>query len=538
MKIKKVRVGLLAGAITAVILSGANLTINRNNISEVKTVTTTTSKDGLDYLIEGASKNSLILSEEALEHINSIYQEQLDNPFIEILDINEQNATTAYVNREDVSEHKNSAYYDSETNTIKWNELADRVYQNSQKRAGVQENQIDYEPLEEKQIKIYLKEYEKLLNNILESYPDYDVEELACKLEDLAIMKANTDSIQGSYITLATTSQDQITFYPESLKEDALSQQSTNIHEGFHLLTGPCNDYDSIPLTKGQTKGAVSVETPFLVFPATMDDYCFERYYFPFISEIYAELYSKEYLNLGQNAYLNYDEVLDLLQLSLCLNQNYQIDSFLQDVVYQDSTSFISHFTVYGEDKTDSFLDNLKMLKSFDLVLTGPSTQFIEDVRKEGYTKEQAYATLTDGALLQTKKIFYSNLIALNEQNTLTLQDNIMLMKLYDDVESSAYIAIQNEVFYKDDYAYFSKEDSLLSQDNKIEEEFISYLEQRYGYTPNQIYAEKEHAEYDTDYQFPSCLSSETTTYLHSMMIEQKNGKASIYPYTKQLVKE
>lgn len=362
----------------------------------------------------------LELSKEAEEAINEISRQVNYTPYLEALNINKATFLSSYANTEDTTSHTYTALYDSSTDSIDWEKAIDYIYVNSMIKADEEEN--TYAPAKS-EITEYVSFLQEAYNQIKSDFTKYDTKKLACKLEYFAILKSATPENSN----IAVTNNTEIILNPiyDILREK--SREDTIKHEELHLAVCDCID----------NKRGVLFGTSILSMPAPRvkeDLFMSERYHWRFIEEGYTALYTKEMTNGLQESYITYDEAIDLLQAILALNENYQVDDILKQMIYQEPVEFIKNFPVYGQDKEKFMLDNLKALKGLD-ILVGANEQWINyldsNYPKLDYTNE-AQLEMSQAIHKQFAKIYFNNLIVLNEQHPeMTVEDNTAFLDLF-----------------------------------------------------------------------------------------------------------
>lgn len=504
------------------------------------------SLDEIYYTLD--DKKELKLSKEALCAIENICNNEIsevyeyyNEEYVNLLDINELNATDTYANFEDIEiiNHQYETYYDEEKDSIDWDSLAHKIYLNglnSPQNDALKETYT----LSLKEIKQKLKRMEYFLKVIKQDYPNYDVGELACNLENASFLKGKVKDKDEKIV--ARTSHYSITYYINKNLENKLKgkQEAIDYHEWFHFFINSCQDIIEIKNIVGLFDGVYIHSTfyPKYYDNNKLDELAVLRYRYDFLQEIYAELYSNDVANSEQFSYLNYDEILNMLQIALGVDENYQIDSILRDLIYKDPITFIKHFPVYGRDKTNYFLNNLRMLKSFDILLLGQDRQswYYEYVEKNDLNDEEAIINLKLMSFSQLSKIFFHNLIILNEiyEEELSLQDNYYLMRLFEEMIYRSSSAIDNIYKYKigsvDDSSY------------KLEkEDFIIYLSKKYNLQKQNIineYKESNCIEFiKIDYELPEFFEDKKDYYNELMKFLPFSSTSTPYNLTLRKVK-
>ena len=249
-----------------------------------------------------------------------------------------------------------------------------------------------------------------------------------------------------------------------------------------------------------------------------------------------------------QQCYYTYDEGLDFLQGTLALNEDYQVDEILQQMIYQDPVSFIQNFPVYGKEEEQFFLDNLKALKGLDILIK-PNQEWIDHLNTNypelSYTKE-AQTEIKNKVYNHFAKIYFNNLIVLNEHHKeMSLEDNVAFINLFskltaniitDDtfldktIEENSTTLIENS-FNNKMLSKSSNNDFYYYKDI-----FLNYLAERYYKTTEELKNEIQNIEISiTDYQFPAFLGEEKQQF-YQFLYEDNRDVYDSYPRT--LVKE
>ena len=488
----------------------------------------------------------LELSKEAEEAMNEISRQVNYTPYLEALNINKATFLSSYANTEDTTSHTYTALYDSSTDSIDWKKAIDYIYVNSMIKADEEDN--TYAPAKSEVIE-YVSSLQEAYNQIKSDFTKYDTKKLACKLEYFAILKSST---QETSTTTATTNNSEIILNPiynilsEKLREDTIK------HEGLHLAVCDCID----------SKRGVLFGTSILSMPAPRvkeDLFITERYHWRFIEEGYTALYTKEMTKGFQESYITYDEAIDLLQAILALNENYQVDDILKQIIYQKPVEFIKNFPVYGQDKEKFMLDNLKALKGLD-ILVGANEQWINyldsNYPKLDYTNE-AQLEMSQAIHKQFAKIYFNNLIVLNEQHPeMTVEDNTVFLDLFfklmnnividsslveENTTLREMIEAQNievrplsqiQVNYNQELVPAFPETTFLDYRNI----YIEYLAKRYQKPVEELKQEMLSGEpMKNDYQFPEFLGPEKKEFYQFLYDDNRKTEDS-YPRT--LVKQ
>lgn len=487
----------------------------------------------------------LELSKEAEEAMNEISRQVNYTPYLEALNINKATFLSSYANTEDTTSHTYTALYDSSTDSIDWEKAIDYIYVNSMIKADEEEN--TYAPAKS-EITEYVSFLQEAYNQIKSDFTKYDTKKLACKLEYFAILKSATQENSN----IAVTNNTEIILNPiyDILREK--SREDTIIHEKLHLAVCDCID----------SKREVLFGTSILSTPAPRvkeDLFTTERYHWRFIEEGYTALYTKEMTKGLQESYNTYDEAIDLLQAILALNENYQVDDILKQMIYQEPVEFIKNFPVYGQDEEKFMLDNLKALKGLD-ILVGANEQWINyldsNYPKLDYTNE-AQLEMSQAIHKQFAKIYFNNLIVLNEQHPeMTVEDNTVFLDLFfklmnnividsslveENTTLRKMIEAQNievrplsqiQVNYNQELVPAFPETTFLDYRNI----YIEYLAKRYQKPVEELKQEMLSGEpMKNDYQFPEFLGPEKKEFYQFLYDDNRKTEDS-YPRT--LVKQ
>lgn len=450
------------------------------------------------------------ISEEAKNAIDKISNASLNMPLLDDLAITKVSVASTFTEPETVKKHENNSLYDKENDDIRWNEVGEVVYQNGL-TTSLEDN---LEALSEEEVIEQVNYIHDTYNEIKKDFKDYDTKTLACNLENYAFLKSSTKN--GNVV--AATSSDKITFYPKYYFYDDEMQEKVSKHEAFHLLTNTCYDTD-IKYT-----GGINVLN--LTFGYKNKN--ISGYSYSFIEEIYAELYSSLITFTSQSTYHNYDEALDLLQASLALGENYQVDDLLKKIVYKDPVGFIEELPTFGPNKGKFFLDTLKVIKGLDLVVN-PDLECLKQIQTEndGISYKKILKEIKDYCIKGLGKIYYNNLILLNEKYNLSLSDNAALTKLYFKLASN----IREGVVLGEDNIN-DNSTNITSNDpgiNDYYDTFIEYLSKKNNIDKDTIY-NIINSSYinDISYQMPDVLGEEKQEF-YQWLWEDKNEEIDIY---------
>lgn len=463
------------------------------------------------------------VSESAASVIDKISSINVDNSSMEALEITKEQLINAYKSYSDENhQHQYQSLYDEKTDSIKWDEAVKKIYENSQQVAlKTEESIFSLETFSEEETQALVEEIRTTYEQIKKDFPEYDTRELACKLEYYSLLKSRVD--RGTVI--ATTSADKIVYYPSYNKLRIIEQEDTTYHESFHLQGNNCVD--------NQENDYLSSVMP------------------TFIEENYASLYAEELTGFYQMSYTDYNEALNLIQLSLALSDSYQIDELLKETIYNDPISFLKEFPVYGNDKEQFFFDTIEALRGLNILVNSQqaSAYYYEDSTYTAETLSQVKTSTYE----QISKIFYNNLIVLNEQHPeMTLEDNIAFVKLFLRTKinipiDAEHVALKQSNDQETTSSYNGQEDSetiiqkkeevLIESKQKIASNyFIEYIASRYNI--NSEDAKKQLfsvSEVSDDYTFPDFLGTEKKEFYQYIADKNKN---QVFPESRQLVKQ
>lgn len=511
-KIKKImyRLGFVGASTTLVAL---NLYVDKE-LKKMLNLKMKMQQDNNFSLSNIYSNDDFSLSEDAIKTIEELCNytnPNYDSRYLDIMDINKDTALAAYGNllNDEVEKHLNTEYYDSANDDIKWDELAEKIYQNSIANEDKNLTSLSLEQIEEK-----LENMEVVVNDLRASFPEYKTEELACVLSNYEMFTSSTsaDEIGASASATSTT----IVYYQDS--PSTLENIKIDYHEDFHVCCRSCDDVCQIGTNVSGRDGIGIYTSPNSLILEGDDNLCFERYTYQFLEEIYASFYSRELSGKVQNTYLLYDEVLFSLQIALGLRDDYKIDSIFKDLAYHDPVSFIKHFPVYGEYKDQYFVNNCQMLKSFDILLSYNKT-YEEELQKNDLLDtylEDGTESLQIMAMDHLSKTFFNNLIVMNENHfdEMSLEDNYAFISLFKYSLDKACVAIAQ--LEADEGYPLLLNDSKLSFNQDINT-FMNYLGKKHGVDSTELIIEYSNTNFPLNYQFPSFIGEEKMGYYNEL---------------------
>lgn len=537
--LKGFAIGYVTGSLSIVgVASFNNVIIERELLNEEKEKEKA-KKEALNQEFESLlSTNDLEISEEAKDAINKICLAPLNMTYLDDLEITKENTALAYQEISVITNHKNTNLYEEESDSINWSEAVDVIYQN-----GISLEELDdgVVPMTIEEVEEQVKWIEESYNEIKSDFKNYDTKELACLLQNYSFL--NSDISNGS--TVASTTTEQIVFYPYYYLDSSFYREAITKHEAFHLLVNHCEDANTKDICGGIDVLNLNYDDDNYVVLAS--------YIYNFIEEIYAELYSSENTTGVQRSYHGYDEALNLLQATLALGDNYQVDELLEKIIYKDPSSFVKNLPTFGYSKEKFLLDTLKSIKALDIIIGSDQTYLTQLKNKyPDISYDQLIRELKDCFISGLGKVYYNNLILLNEKYDLTLEDNTALTMLYWKLINNivpAEISIPDEDLSPDniiispnqDLSYLLRKYHNLSSTysdsdiNDYHDIFVDYLSKKYNMGRNTVYDKtKDTSILDTNYQMPEVLGKEKQEF-YQWLWEDDSSKIDLY--NRKLVK-
>ena len=478
------------------------------------------------------------ISQEAKDAISTIYSYSTDNPYLEALEITPELASMAYTSDwvED-DNHTNTQYYDAFNDTILWDDLAEQIYDNTV--LNEKKNPSLLLPSKSYILRI-IDHFKQFYQQVKKDFPDYDTKRLACILENFFLQFENELHSTATAITTTDFEKTWISYYSDYYS--SFKKQKILIAMNFFMLlqeSAYCDDTYSAEAFK---YGSVDISTP-MYYNGEYDPLHSSRFNYDFLEEIYATLYSCEFTGSVQNSYIYYDEVLDLLQATLGLSDDYEIDCILGDLLICDGKQFIQRFPIYNEDAVEGFIENLEMLKGIDILLG-------EDKAYQDYLNENedlpSYDfplgySVSDTVEKRLVKLYFSNLIMLNEQHPegMTLEDNLVFLHILDkELKNSGYSlyvafygstieSFGREAFdeFVDNYDFDSHLQSSSGTILDYQNEMLNYLSQRYQVDLNSLEYRLLELNYTLpeNYTFPEFMGEEKKQFYNYLLTNDRN---------------
>lgn len=443
------------------------------------------------------------VSKTATNIINEISSVNVDNEGMNALQITKsQLADTYKLYDDEEKKHKYQSLYDEKTDSIKWDEAVDKIYENSQKEvANDPNNELELEAFSKEEIEKLVEEMKTAYEHIKQDFKDYDTKELACKLEYYTLNKSNIDNGDS----IAITTPDEIIYFPVYDELRQITQTDTTYHESFHLCQNNCID--------NQNNDYLSSFIP------------------TFIEENYAALYAQDITQFYQTSYINYNDALNLVQLALSLSDSYQIDELLKYTICNDPVNFLKEFPVYGEDKEKFLLDTIEALRGLNILVNSKQTENFYN-EENPYTKK-TIQEVEKGTYDQISKIFYNNLIVLNEQHPeMTLEDNCFFITLYENIKNSIPIDTQYILSIDNDYDTSYDIDGRLSE---VDTYFTKYIADKYSISEEEATYDLFYSTPTENYTLPDFIPQEKKEFYHYIGTENEN---QVFKEARPLIKQ
>lgn len=447
MKIKKKRKGkhkiysLLLASLTFTQLAscGEENIVEENGITYIDDYTNEHDFDTLDEIIVTYSEEGIELSSEATKQVEEIFAIENENLFTSTFCITKhtvERQLMEYANQEEFDWHFNDQLYNPLSKTISWNKAINIVYQNSLKNVSILSD--DYSVLSKDDISYVMELLKEYILQMQIDYPELNIEEIACKLEGLSLFYA-----PDSFPTLASTARDFIVYFDGEQDVKTFDPKNTvSVHEFFHFVCFDCEcenrigRYTADGIDLGTPDYSVNLETHEI-----FDYQLYELYglRYTFIEEAAAERVMYHYNDELPTTYFNYQRITDNIEFALSLDENYKMDSYVQDCIYQRPIHFIREFPVGNINTQENFTDNVRMLIIYDALLrySGANGKVISDVFSLCETDEEMYKTIAEMVSYsqsQLTKLFFTNLITLNEKHSdeYNLTYYLYLVNLFD----------------------------------------------------------------------------------------------------------
>jgi len=367
----------------------------------------------LNYEEEGKNVSNL-----AEKYTSNIFKIENENEFTNYFDINIENVEKQYieyVKEKENYEHTYNSLYDSETNDIRWDKVAIKIWFNS-----IEKNYFNYKPLSYTDVNYVVYLFKDYLIKLKQDYPKIDIKEIACKLKTMNFYYDKDDlgvyaHATRKYIVFNDSDENIKKFDPNS---------NTSIHEFFHVMCFSC--------TCDNKKNYETNGLDLVLKNSDSENKDIYGIYYTFIEEASAERVMYHYTNNLPRVYNDYQKIIDNIEFVLSLNSNYNLDSYVESCLYNEPLKFIRRFPVGNENNKENFVDNVRMLVIYDTLLRYgyPNDKVLNNIMNRGNTPEEineSFFKLINYSQTQLTKLFFTNMIVLNEE-----QKNINNIEYYN----------------------------------------------------------------------------------------------------------
>lgn len=397
---------------------------------------TTVDYDSMILTMEERGIGPLSESAKALiKEISFVNKSRFNSSWIDLFEI-DSFYLDAYMNSNVSSNpktHQGSEFYNQSKDSICWDQLVKVIVQNSSSTASKNPNK---ESLSVAEIKIILKQLEAFSMDIKKDYPEFDMEHLACQLSTLSLVYG-TSKVNG---TLASTSAYSIEWFLNSNGDYPVLQTSIglNEHEFKHFLCEHCID---------------EAKDICYVVPSGVNYGNYDALKFTFIEEATAEEYSSSRNNTKPVTYFDKIEILDNLRLVLSMQDDYEEDAFFKYSLFRNPLATVQQFPVMN-DQMYFFSNNLKMLASYNACLDNIDTKFTRKVCEVfGYgdffsnieKQREVYSSLLNYAQVELSRLFFTDLVIMNEEKNISLEYNFYLMRLFEKRSKLAFDVVSSK---------------------------------------------------------------------------------------------
>lgn len=431
--------------------------------------------DSLDDIIITYSEEGYELSEKAsntIENIFEIENESLDTGYFCITEDSVEIQFVGYDKEDEVDYHVFNRLYNKENDTIDWVAAAEVIYLNSL-------DSLIYTAMPIEDVEYILDSLKEYIENIKSDFSEINMEEIACKLSTFSLLYA-----RDKYPTLAGTAKDYIVYYDSDGNIKTFDpDNSTSRHEFFHFLCFGCSC--KMDFTHFTAEGLnISNPTTYRAENGELKFYSIDDIYgisYTFIEESLAERNVYTYNRTSPTTYFSYQKITDNIELALSINENYVIDEYVSQCIYRKPIDFIRNFPVGNENSEENFTDNVRMLIIYDALLRCDydNEQYLLNCLAQYETeeeKDECIANLINYSQSQLTKLFFSNLVVLNEQHS---EENLheyyaYLIRLFDQRMQQANKILLNEWGLSEDFDLVTEEYNRYFNDYKTH--YLSYL--------------------------------------------------------------
>lgn len=435
--------------------------------------------------------------------------------------------------------HQNSSLYDKDSDDLKWDLLFDTLKANASSKLAYYQDKIAtstdeenrqyyesylFEPFSDEDLTIWISQFQEFLTAFRKKVPNFDVQRLACLLEDYYVCYIErTDLDRYTYATTTSTSVE----YPllNGCHPDMEQFLSINNHEFRHIVNKTCLDEKDEQVSLSTTGIFLSssslYEEDFLEkYGIERGDFsCYFPYHYTFIEEANAEVDSSSLLGIEPSFYTSSINLLENIQLSLFLQSGFELDSFSKASALHNPLALLQQFPVYGEtqeEQEDYFYHQLEMLEAYNIlevviqdVLFNTDFEIDEDYEKI-VERRQILERYAD---LQMYRNFYLNLVTAREshKSDMTLDDCYYLMRLFEDR-----IQMQRKFFLYNKGTLMSDEE-FLTQKDMLTDFLLVHLLDVYGAEEFGRVGDYEEFDY-WNYTLSDAFTAEEKEYFHGLV--------------------
>ena len=391
------------------------------------------------------------ISDDAINAIRYISDNkvEINNDLTNLLEVNENELLNYNITGRNGIHYKLN-YYNSYSDTIMWDELVDVIYNNSKESVekDLEYKMTDdilykgYETLTYDDVKIIVNQIREFTYKVKSLYPTYDLAHLSCVLSGLSLLYIDNNDEDNNVFAYYSYGKLVWCKSRDGLYPDLENLASINDHEYKHLLCGNCIDdlmFNGYHIDESGISKYKSYDMSY-----------------DFISEATAEEFSANLNNRNRVSYSNQHTILNSIRYVLSLQDDYEEDGFLKYSLLQNPIASFQQFPILDNTK-DTYKNNLIMLSSFDKVLTYIPFNYVFKVEeKYGYDTiydedmkyKEIFDSLSNYSMGELSRLFFTNLIVLNNNKDLILDYNLYLIKLFEINVYLDYSALSNAQNY------------------------------------------------------------------------------------------
>ncbi len=364
----------------------------------------------LTYLEQ--DKNISKIGEQSVATIFEMENENASTDEFHMTENNVEQQVLGYANTSKPLTHSYSSLYNTHDNSIKWENVSEVIYQNSKTAPN------DYVALSESDTLYVTSIIKDYITKVAQDFPNLDMAEIACKLENLSLYYGKTNDAYDAtstptYIVYFNTDQNVL---------EADSTGSLTAHELGHFLCFGCTCQN---LRDSFSASGININTPESAFDENQKLIPYHLLNmnglsYRFIEEVATERLMYMYYGELPERYYESQAIVDNIEFVLSLDENHQIDQYVENCLYHEPIEFIQQFPVGLSNTEENFTDNVRMLSIYDALLVDsyPNNLFLEQCLDKCQSEEEKSSTL--GNLItysqsQLSKLFFTNLITVNE---------------------------------------------------------------------------------------------------------------------------